>query len=60
LSNELLLFVPRKETEGLKEAILEAEIIARLEKLKADLPSGDEFEVTTIPVVDASELRGGA
>jgi hypothetical protein len=35
----LLLFVPRKETEGLKEAILEAEIIARLEKLKADLPS---------------------
>lgn len=56
----MLLFVPRKETEGLKEAILEAEIIARLEKLKADLPSGDEFEVTTIPVVDASELRGGA
>ena len=51
----------RKEAEELKlEAIPEAEIIARLEKLKADLPAADEFDVTTIPVPDASEVRRGA
>ena len=51
----------RKQAEQLKsEAIPESEIIAQLEKLKANLPPFDEYEVTLIPVMDASELRHSA
>jgi|SRR6187402_1904426 len=59
LSNELLLFAPRRTDRRIKiEAIFEAEIIARLEKLNADLPSADEFEVTTREQTDNSGHGG--
>jgi hypothetical protein len=51
----------RKQAEALKlQPIPESEIVAKLEKLKSDLPSAEEFEVTIISVPDASELRRSA
>ena len=48
----------RKQAEALKlQPIPESEIVAKLERLKAELPSAEEFEVTLIPVADPSELR---
>ena len=48
----------RTTAEQLKlEAIPETEIVARLEKLNADLPGIDDYTVTTVPVPDATELR---
>ena len=48
----------RKAAEGLKlKPLSEAEILKRLEQLKANLPSADEYEVVNKPVPDASELR---
>jgi hypothetical protein len=48
----------RKQAEQLKlEALPESEILARLEKLKAELPASDDYDVTIIPVPDTSDLR---
>lgn len=48
----------RKQAEDLKlQPIPESEIHAKLEKLKAELPSADEVEVTLVPVADPSELQ---
>ena len=48
----------RAAAEALKlEPISEAEILKRLEQLKANLPSADEYEVVNKPVPDATELR---
>jgi hypothetical protein len=51
----------KRECEELKlQALPEAEIIERLEKLKADLPTIDPVDqVVVIPVPDAKELRRG-